>query len=729
MNLACSLSYQETEVSLDDYKLESGFQLDLIAAEPLLVAPVTMSFDDTGRIWVVEMPSYMSNLEGKGEEKLTGKIKILQDLDDDGSMDHAKVFLDSLYLPRALAHVYGGLLYAEPPYLYFVDIENDSPTNRVIVDSLYAAEGNPEHQPNGLMMNVDNWIYNTKSNFRYRRIDDVWKKEPTTFRGQWGISNDNFGRLYYNDNSTQLIGDYVLPNRFIRNENLIPKYGVHKRLTNDQRVYPMQPTLVNRGYVDGVLDADSLLVNVTASCSPLVYRGATFPVNYSQNVFVCVPEANLIKRNILSFHGDSTSAKQAWEGKEFLASLDEGFRPVSLANAPDGSMYIVDMHRGIIQHRAYASPYYKKKAIASHIDTLMNYGRILRVSATNAKIHPLKTQLNQEQLLNSLNHPNGWIRDRAQQKLIQNPVPEHIPLLKSIVKDDNKPLAQLHALYVLEGTGQLSFEFLEAVATNCNPEVVVHAVVLLERFVSKEHLEKALQLFLKLQRRNDTVINLYIASTLGSWAKVGQQQLFPIIGQFLEYNSSNFILQEALLSGLSGQEEALLAYLDVDSIPEYDFFKDAVLRSLDSRRSDKKNRIYTGVSLTEDNRTKGAKLFRQICASCHGINGDGIEGLAPPLINSEYISESAERLALILLHGLNGPVTVNGERYEFNQAMPGLIGDETLTDKDIAGIISYVTNAFSDNPKGISIKKIEELRKVKSKSGGEFTEQELLELY
>lgn len=359
--VGCHTSYEEPIVTLDNYHIESGFELSVVASEPLLKAPVAMDFDAQGRMWVVQMPGYMNDMQGSGENEPTGSIQILEDLDKDGVADHAKVFLDSLVMPRALALVYGGLLYSEPPYLWFVEIENDKPINRVIVDSIYAPVGNPEHQPNGLLMNMDNWIYNAKSNFRYQRKNSVWKKEPTTFRGQWGISRDNFGRLYYNDNSRQLLGDHVLPNRFIRNKYFTPKVGVNQLLTKDQRVYPLHATLVNRGYAKGILNKDSLLVNVTAACSPMIYRGGEFPRAYFENAFVCIPEANLIKRNLISFSGDSTAARQAWQGKEFLASTDEGFRPVNLYNGPDGSMYIVDMHRGMVGHHAYLSPYLKKK--------------------------------------------------------------------------------------------------------------------------------------------------------------------------------------------------------------------------------------------------------------------------------------------------------------------------------------------------------------------------------
>lgn len=610
-----------------------------------------------------------------------------------------------------------------------MDIVDDTPRNKVVVDSLYAAEGNPEHQPNGLVLNIDNWIYNAKSNFRYRRVNDIWLKEATTFRGQWGIANDNFGRLYYNNNSTQLIGDYILPNRITRNEFVRPQYAVNNVLTNDQRVYPLQATLVNRGYSEGVLNADSLLVNVTASCGPLVYRGGVFPLDFEQDVFVCVPEANLIKRNKLKFHGDSISAKQAYEGEEFLASLDQGFRPVSLANGPGGSMYVVDMHRGVIGHHAYLSPYFKKKAKEIRIDTLVNYGRILKINSNGTTDSFDASILSRENLISALNHKNGWVRDKAQHKLIQDITPDEVNLLKANVLSDETSLAQLHALYVLEGATQLGFEFLERVAKNKDTKLVAHALGLLERYISPENKTKAGVLFESLVRSDDKTINLYLATTLGTWAVLSEDDFFPLIVKLWRKSDYSTILREALLSGLSGREEQLLDYLKPLEDSSFVFLIADLNQIIQNKKENKKNKIYTRVALSEDNRTKGAKLFRQICAACHGINGEGMEGVAPPLEHSEYVSESAEKLALVMLHGLRGPVHVNGKKYELNQAMPGILANESLTNKDIADIISYVTNSFSDTPKGISSEKIKELRSMKSKSGGEYTEKELLELF
>ena len=102
-------------------------------------------------------------------------------MDKDGRADHSKVFLDSLVLPRAIAHVYGGLLYAVPPNLWFAEINDDKPGKKILVDSLYSDGGNPENQPNGLITDVDNWIYSANSNFRFQRKDGKWIKEPNSF--------------------------------------------------------------------------------------------------------------------------------------------------------------------------------------------------------------------------------------------------------------------------------------------------------------------------------------------------------------------------------------------------------------------------------------------------------------------------------------------------------------------------------------------------------------------
>ncbi len=552
-----TISVEQPDISFDTYKVADGFEIQLVASEPLIEAPVVMDFDDQGRIWVVEMRGYMPNLAGTGEDQPNGRISILDSFDKDGVAKHSKVFLDSLVLPRAIAHVYGGLLYAAPPNLWFVEKDNDKPGKRTLVDSLYSDGGNVESQPNGLMMNIDNWLYNANSNFRYQLKDGKWKKEPTSFRGQWGISKDNVGRLYYNSNEIQLAGDYVLPNTVIGNPYFKPTEAIDKLLTENQKVYPLHPTTVNRGGEKGILNKDSLLVNATAACGPLIYRGDQFPDEYQLNAFVCEPQANLVKRNILTFNALKTTAVQAWNDREFLASTDEGFRPVNLLNAPDGAIYVVDMHRGIMQHRAYATPYYRNGISRKNLDTLVTTGRILRVKNKNNTLSGIPNLVNatENQLVALLTSPNGWIRDRAQQLLIFRQQESIVPQVEAIVRKGKNPVAAIHALYVLEGLNALSFKLLEKVAAASDPMLSSHALLLLQKYNTSEHLKSMEVLTTNLMTRKDTVVNFYLASSLGAWATASRETFLPMLAKLSQLYPDNAVFQEAVVSSLKDMED------------------------------------------------------------------------------------------------------------------------------------------------------------------------------
>ncbi|ALJ06454.1 dehydrogenase [Pseudalgibacter alginicilyticus] len=733
LTVSCkSKIYDEPIISLETYQIEEGFELQIAASEPFIEAPVSMDFDNKGRMWVVEMKGYMQNLEGTGSEMPNGTISILEDWDNDGITDHSKIFLDSLVLPRAIAHVYGGLLYAEPPNLWFVDIKDDKPQNKVLVDSLYSDGGNVEHQPNGLMMHVDNWIYNAKSNFRYQNKNGKWIKEPTTFRGQWGISKDNFGRLYYNTNSTQLIGDYVLPNTAIKNPFYRPTAAFGKKLTPNQNVFPLHPTSVNRGNEKGVLTKDSLLINVTSACGPLIYRGNAYPSYYMENAFVCAPEANLVKRHILNISADKITANQAISKKEFIASTDEGFRPVNLFNGPDGNMYVVDMHRGIIQDKAFLTPYLQKRYAQKKLDTIIGMGRILRVvnkGNNSIKVDDLNTFSNLE-LVDLLSSSNGWLRDRAQQLLIFNNDKAVVTRLKKILENVENPIAQIHALHTLNGLKVLDFTTLEKVLySNSKSATISHALVLIEQFASQNRIPSILKIIEKQTLKNNPEIDLYILNALGDWISLSSDKFFPIILKLSNKYTNNLVYQESLISSLRGLEEAFLLFLNKkEDEVTISKLNEILLTTISNKNNNKKNFIYTQKSVGTDARTAGYNIFRNFCATCHGIDGEGIENLAPPLRDSEYVTESNERLALIILHGLSGPIHVNGELYDLGITMPGLANNPEFSDTDIKNIIEYLNNAFPGDSEKINIDKIKLLRNLKPKEADVYTENELLEL-
>ena len=302
------------EQALKSFKLQAGFRMDLVACEPLVHNPVQIAFDPDGRLWVLEMRGYMPNLDGTGEMEKTGDVVVLEDTDGDGRMDKRTVFLDGLIMPRALSLAHGGALVAEPPNLWFCrdtnsDLECDE---KSAVANDYATQADPklgprathEHAPNGLLCALDNWIYSANHTTRLRYADGAWRREPTIFRGQWGISQDDFGRLFYNSNEDPLRADFVPSAYLTRNPNSLNPAGVNVQLYEDKAVWPVRVNPgVNRGYRKGQLRPDGTLATFTAACAPLVYRGDNFPREYEGNVFVCEPAGNLIKRYVLEDRG------------------------------------------------------------------------------------------------------------------------------------------------------------------------------------------------------------------------------------------------------------------------------------------------------------------------------------------------------------------------------------------------------------------------------------------
>lgn len=722
----CRTDFSETRISFENYRVAPGFELQLVASEPLLDAPISLDFDNSGRIWVLEMPGFMPNVEGSGEEAPNGRIKILEDRDGDGVADHVKIFLDSLVLPRAMALVYNGLLYAEPPNLWFVEISGDKPGTRTLVDSLYAPVGNVEHMPNGLLMNIDNWIYNSNGNFRYQREQGQWKKESSTYRGQWGITKDNWGRLYYNNNTTQLIGDYVLPNLVIRNPHFEPQEAVNRILTDDQRVFPLHATTVNRGYDAGILDDDGKLLNFTAACSPFVYRGGYYPFDFDQNAFVCEPMGNLVKRNILKFGATRTTAERAYQDEEFIASTDEGFRPVRITSGPDGALYIVDMHRGVLQHRADITPYYEENVVRKKLDTILGMGRILRVayeSKQRPKIPSLDVASGAE-LVSLLSSDNGWVRDRAQQILIHRGDTSQVEALKTLVLDAEKEVSVLHALHTLNGLNALSFDFLREAASPESPMVRAHALSLLDQFAAVDRIEDMRSLTGNLLALNDSVTDLYIALSLERWAALSSDTFLPVLLSISQKYSDQVIYQEGVVSSLNEFGDLVALARDAGN-PK---LQELLVTTLRNKEAGRKNPIFVQVAPPQHGRKIGYTMFRTLCASCHGFGGDGIANLAPPLMDSEFVTGPVEQLALIILKGMDGPVHVKGRRYELNASMPAF--ENNLSDQQIVDIVEYLRNAFFLAPqflsKGISESDVARLRREYT---GTMTEEKLADIF
>ena len=244
-------------------------------------------------------------------------------------------------------------------------------------------------------------------------------------RGEWGVTQDDAGRIYRNTNESALHVDLVPTPYFARNPNLLRTRGSYEALattTTINMVWPVRPNPgTNRAYQAGIDRPDGTLAQFTSVCAPLVYRGDRLPAELYGNVFVAEPAANLVSRIILRTTARRCGRARRTTRGEFLASTDERFRPVYLSNAPDGTLYIVDMYRGVIQQRADITEYLRDHIITHKLERPTGLGRIYRVvhETTRRDTDAGAVEGTPAQLVDTLSHPNGWWRDTAQRLLVE----------------------------------------------------------------------------------------------------------------------------------------------------------------------------------------------------------------------------------------------------------------------------------------------------------------------
>ncbi|HUP41134.1 MAG TPA: c-type cytochrome [Vicinamibacterales bacterium] len=557
------------EEALRKFHLPPGYRVELVASEPLIHDPVMIDWDGDGRMWAVEMPGYMPDINAKGEHEAIGKIVVLEDTNRDGRMDKRTVFQDGLVLARWLKVLDRGVLVAEPPNLWlFQDTNGDLKADRkeLVTDQYGRREGNVEHNANSLLWALDNNIYTSEIDVDLRLKNGKFEVQKTLARGQWGITQDDGGRIFRNTNESALHVDLIPAHYYMRHPNLLRTRGSHESLTGQNGelndTWPIRPTRgVNRGYQYGILRPDGTLAKFTSVCTPMIYRGDRLPAELYGNVFVVDPTVNLVSRIILGDNGTGLTAEKAYRDVrgEFLASTDERFRPVNLSIAPDGTLYVVDMYRGIIQHRGYMTEYLRDYVLTHKLEQPNSFGRIYRIVHENTKrdttLLPMRTA--PSQLVGLLSHPNGWRRDMAQQLLVERADTSVVPALRKVAVSGADVRGRLKALWVLDALDAIEPSDLMPALSHQNRDVRVSAVRLAERWlrVANHPMHGAV---LKLLDDKDWAVRRQLAATLGE-LQPGSKE--AAIASVLERYGDDPIAVDAALSGVRGSELAVLERL------------------------------------------------------------------------------------------------------------------------------------------------------------------------
>ncbi len=786
--------------ALAAFAVAPGFRVELVAAEPLVEDPVAIAWDEFADLYVVEMRGFMPDAWGRGAQEPVGTVNRLTDRDGDGVYDAREVLLDGLVLPRAVAVVNEGLLIGEPPNLWLCptltgDSRGIDCSDRIRLGDYGMGTGGVEHAENGLLSALDNWIYNAKSDRRFKLRGAELIVGRTLFRGQWGIAQDDAGRLYYNTNSHLLLGDLYDAQPVVEAGNRRAP-GLNVPISRDDSLHAVRVNPgVNRAYVPGVLRADGRLDKPTSASGMTVYRGDAFPHDHRGNVYVTEPAANAVVRLRLRTGRLSASAEQVlypdstWGQREFLASTDERFRPVDVEVGPDGALHVVDMYRGIIQDQMFLSDELRHQALERGLDRPVGLGRIWRVVPESAGLRTRRMPGgSDDELIEWLGHANGWHRDTAQRLLTGRQGRRADGKLRRLVNAGKGPAA-LHALWTLDGRGSLDEATLEralasgerdlqlaamkagqarlprktllTLARSPEPDVAHHATLYLYRHNGEPEVIRFLADSLALYHEDPIrLVGVQVAASGSELALIDALLTTNPTGPHRDAAVAMIesLVAQALRGDVDQSEELLDAVLDLEN-PD---IRRAMLRGLSNAiREDgfepvvlagphplftnapddlwpeiapvRRGFTWEGDDLPDGARPLSPQQARRMqtgqayflgrCAICHGADGQGMPSLGPPLAGTDRTGGPAEHLARIVLHGLQGPITVNGETW--NGIMPGHGADPGFTDEVAGGLLTWLGRSFGNPGRVVEPAFVREVREMEAGRTALWTAQEL----
>lgn len=569
------------ENAVSTFEIESGFKIELLVAEPLVSDPVDMEIDEYGRLYVVEMHGYPLNKSGAGQ------IKMITDSNGDGQMDKSIVFADGFTMPFGIMRWKKGILVTDAPnVIYLEDTTGDGKADIRKIMLTGFAFSNPQMNVGNPIYGMDNWIYLTSesggtyqvykkefgdlgSDIYYpekpeavslplvagsgrtvRFRPDGYKLELTSGTTQFGHSFDIWGHHLLGNNSNHIYHEVIAASYLKRNPELLVSNAVQSLTDHGSEVFPITQNPDRQ-----------LLTNVgtfTSACGVTRYSGGNFPSPYNDNVyFVAEPVSNIVHADHLKDDGASFSASRI-EGerkKEFLASTDAWFRPVNMYVGPDGALYVLDYYRQIIEHPEWMS---EEVIAAGELYNGKDKGRIYRISRTDAEPPTWMKGLSlgdatHAALAEELANPNSWWRGNAQRLLVDRADNQVIPALVQMARNSPSAMGRLHALWTLEGMGELKPELIELALKDTVAGIRENAIKLAElHLATAPELQEALY---PLQSDPDAKVRFQLLCTLGF---IDTRESAQARNKILFMDLNDRWVQIAALSASSSQTSSLL---------------------------------------------------------------------------------------------------------------------------------------------------------------------------
>ena len=556
--------------AISSFIARDDFELQLIAAEPLVTDPVAGVYDERGRLFVVEMNDYpytdkttdKPNVERTGDLPI-GKVRLLIDTDDDGIFDQSTIFARDLSWPTGIAVFDSGIFVAATPDLWYLkDTDGDNVCDLRTRVFTGFRKFNVQAVVNNLIWGLDHRIYGaggsnggsitspenvdlgqvmmTRHDFRFDPRNP--RIELLSGSARFGNTFDDWGHRFI-CNIRNPIQHVVLPLHYMARNPFLPVSSVLNdvAVSGDQiRVYRASPPEPWR-----VVNADRLTVQgdprmprseknaagfMTSACGVTVYRGDAYPEDFRKQVFLAEPSGNLVHRQKLTPSGVTFLSERIDPDSEFVTSTDNWFRPVNFVHAPDGTLNLLDMYRETIEH-PWSMPDDLKGML--DLESGRDKGRIYRIAPRGFRRRPTPKLADAtiEDLVSLLEHPNAWNRETAHRLIFERQPMAAVPLLRRLRDGTVSPLARLHVLWSLRGLNQLTEDDLISALKDADPHLREHGVRLSEEFLQGRD-STALKTSIEgLARDTDPSVRFQVALTLGSIQSPRRAELLEAIAR------------------------------------------------------------------------------------------------------------------------------------------------------------------------------------------------------
>jgi putative membrane-bound dehydrogenase-like protein len=565
---------REPESSRQSMRVAPGFEVELVAAEPLIADPVAFDWGPDGRLWVAEMSDYPLGVDGKGEPG--GRVRVLTDTDGDGRYDHSIIFADKLPFPTGVKVWKDRVLISTAPdVLAAIDLDGDQRADRIEPIFRGFAEGNQQHRVNGLQYGLDHRLYlangdsggeissvktGQSMNIRGR---DLWVHPDTGAMGttsgqtQFGRNRDDWQHWFGGNNSNPM-WHYVIEDHYLARNPHVSYPSLRQQVSvqpGASPVFPLSQTLERFN--------DLQMANrFTSACSPNIYRDQRLGESMYGNAFICEPVHNLVHREIMTPEGASWTSQRP-EGEvrsEFLASRDSWFRPVMIRTAPDGSLWVADMYRLVIEHPEWITP---ERQAQMDLRSGHDRGRIYRIKKIGHDPQTIKSidSSNVKQCVEALDSSNGWVRDMGQQLLVWGKYTQAAPELRQRLRQHPQATTRLQALATLAALNSLSVDDLVVGLQDPHPGVRRWAVRCSEPWVEQADVRLALADLVETEE--DKQVLLQLACSLGEGS---DPKLADLLAQVMASAGDDPWIRAACSSSIRQDTVArLLQKLFVDS--------------------------------------------------------------------------------------------------------------------------------------------------------------------